>query len=227
MKLYKTILGLTIVIVNLSGCNKWKQPTDVFFYFDIDKTSTLGGQLTFSGGYINIEYFDFDGDREKGDDILFSNDFNNGLLIPFDESQVVSELEFMIPQGEYKRVDISFRTFDYNNDVCILVEGTYTYSGGGSIPVRFEFKDAEEFRIRAENYSGGNIVLDKDYISPARIILNPNHWFQPVPVSYFENADITNFSGTNTILIDKTTNDEIYDIVLDRLDESALIEFNY
>lgn len=224
---FKDVAIILSLSLGVLSCNKWKEPTDVDFHVDIDKTSSLGGQLSFSGGHINIEYFDFDGDREKGEDVFFSNDFNNGLLIPFDESQVVTELEFMIPQGEYKRIDIGFRTFDDNNDVCILVEGTYTYSGGGSIPIRFEFKDSEQFRIRAEDSGGGNIILDKDHTSPARIILDPNHWFQPVPISYFENADITNLSGTNTILIDKSTNDAIYDIVLDRLDESALIEFNY
>ncbi len=38
-----------------------------------------------------------------------------------------------------------------------------------------------------------------------KIVLDPNHWFQPVPSSYFENADISSVSGTNTILIDKNT----------------------
>lgn len=211
----------------LGSCKKYKEPTDVDFYVDINKESTVNGQLTFNGGQIIIEYFDFDAEREKGDDVIFSQDFTNGLVIPFDLSNVVPELEFMIPQGVYKRVDIGFRTFDDNGDICILVEGSYNYLAGGSIPVRFEFVDAEQFEIRAENEGGGNIVLDKDVVSPAKIILNPTHWFQPVPVSDFESADIVNLSGTNTILINKNTNDEIYDLILDRLDESALIIFNY
>ena len=161
------------------------------------------------------------------DDVIFNKEFTNGLVIPFNASQSVSELEFTIPQGEYKRVDIGFRTFDDNGDLCILVEGNYTYTAGSSIPFRFEFYDAEQFRIRAEDNNGGNILLDKDVTSPAKIVLDPNHWFQPVPTSYFENADVSNISGTNTILIDKNNNDIIYDIVLDRLDESALIVFNY
>lgn len=226
MKKVKLIIAIC-TICGLSACKKWKQPTDVDFYVDIEKTATLNGQLTFTGGHINIDYFDFDGDREKGDDVIFDKEFTNGLVIPFDGSQSVPELEFMIPQGEYKRVDIGFRTFDDNGDLCILVEGNYTFSGGGSIPFRFEFYDSEQFKIRAEDNGGGNILLDKDVASPAKIVLDPNHWFQPVPTSYFENADISSVSGTNTILIDKNNNDIIYDIVLDRLDESALIVFNY
>lgn len=226
MKLKQSFIVIPI-LCSLFACKKWKEPTDVDFFVDIEKSATLGGQLSFIGGHINIEYFDFDGDREKGDDVLFTKDFNTGLLIPFNESQSVAELEFMIPQGEYKRIDIGFRTFDDNGDICILVEGNYAYSGGGSIPFRFEFTDSEQFKIRAENKSGGNILLDKDVSSSAKIVLDPNYWFQPVPTSYFENADITDISGTNTIVINKNNNDLIYDIVLNRLEESALIVFNY
>ena len=222
-----SLILILILVSGLSGCNKWKKPTDVNFYVDANKTSTLNGQLTFGDGFINIEYFDFDADRVKGDDVYFTKDFTSGLSIPFDETQMVTELDFVIPQGEYKRVDIGFRTFNDNNTVCIMIEGNYEYSGGGSIPFRFEFSDSEQFKIRAENDSGGNILLDKDVVSPAKIILDPNYWFETVPLSYFENADIINISGTNTIFIDKNSNDLIYDIVLDRLDESALIVFNY
>ena len=207
--------------------NKWKEPTDVDFYVDINTELSVNNQLSFTNGQIILEYFDFDADRDKGDDVIFAQDYPNGLIIPFDPNLAVSELEFMIPQGQYKRVDIGFRTFDDNGDNCILVEGVYSYTGGGTIPMRFEFTDSEEFKIRAETESGGDIILDKDVLSPARIELDPAHWFQPVSVSLFESADIVDISGTNTILINKNTNDDIYDIVLDRLDESVLISFNY
>lgn len=227
MNNFSKIIIVVAIPMLFFACKKWKEPTDVDFFVDINKTATVNDQVTFTNGEIIIEYFDFDADREKGDDVIFSQDFTSGLVIPFDLTQSVAELNFIIPQGVYKRVDIGFRTFDDNGDNCILVEGDYTYTGGGSIPVRFEFTDSEQFKIRAENENGGNIVLDKDIMSPAKIILNPSHWFQPVPVSYFESADIIDVAGTNTILINKNTNDPIYDLVLDRLDESALIIFNY
>jgi len=149
------------------------------------------------------------------------------LSINFDETQSIPELNFMIPQGEYDRIDIRMRTYDDDNTISILVEGTYTYSGGGAIPFRFEFEDSEQFKIRAENNGSGNIVLDKDVSSLAKIVLDPKHWFEPVPISLFENADITNVNGTNTIVINKDENDDIYDLVVDRIDETPIIVFNY
>lgn len=225
MNLLKYIFIFSLFIV--TACNKWKKPSDVKFHVDIDKTSTLGGQLNFTGGTFVLEYFDFEGERKKGDDVYFTKDFESGLSIPFNGSQSVSELEFMIPQGEYERIDVGMRTFDDNNTICILVEGIYTYSGGGSIPFRFEFEESEQFKIRAENDNGGNIILDTDVSSPAKIVLDPGHWFEVVPVSFFENADTFNVSGTNTIVINKTDNDNIYNLVVDRIDESVIIVFNY
>jgi len=209
------------------SCNKWKEPTEVDFYVDIDKTPTVNNQLAFTGGEIIVEYFDFDADRDKGEDVIFSKEFSTGLIIPFNINQPVAELDFVIPQGIYKRIDISFKTFDDNSDNCILILGDYTYLDGSIIPFRFEFTDSEEFSIRAENDDGGEIVLDKDRLSPAKILLNPSHWFQVLSVNDFQNATLTTVDGVSTIVINKNENDNIYDLVINRLDESALIIFNY
>ena len=147
---FLAFVGLSLV---LFSCQKWKEPTDVDFYVDMDKSATLNNQLIFTTGQIVIESFDFDADREKGDDVLFEQEYSAGLIMPFDPNNQVTELDFVIPQGVYKRVDIGFRTFDDGNDqlASILVEGTYSYTGGGSAPFKFEFTDSQEYKIRAEN----------------------------------------------------------------------------
>lgn len=211
----------------LSSCQKWKEPTEVGFYMDIDKSSALNDQLTFTGGEIVLEYFEFDGDREKGDDVFFSKDYADGLVIPFDESMKIEGLDFVIPQGIYKRLDIRFKTSDDMTGVTLLVNGNYTYSGGGSVPVRFEIEDTQSFEDRAEEDNGQDIVLDKEIYSPAKIILDPSYWFEPVPVSSFEDADLTDIGGVNTLLINKDVNEDIYNLVLDRVDEAIVITFNY
>jgi len=224
--LYLLFLVFPVIAV-VSSCQKWKEPTEVAFYMDIEKSSALNGQLTFTGGEIVLEYFEFDGDREKGDDVFFSKDFEDGLVIPFDESMKIEGLDFVIPQGIYKRLDIRFKTSDNMTGVTLLINGNYTYSGGGSVPVRFEIEDPQSFEDRAEEADGQSIVLDDEIYSPAKIVLDPSYWFEPVPVSSFESADLTDIGGVNTLLISKDENEEIYNLILDRVDETTMIIFNY
>ena len=221
------VIILFFIVSSLSSCNKWKEPTDVDFFVDINKTPTLNDKITFTGGEIILESFDFDAQRDKGEDVIFTQNFTNGLAIPFNINQIVEELEFVIPQGYYKRIDIGFRTFDNNENICLLVLGNYQYSNGDLIPFRFEFTDTEQFKIRAEDDNGNDIILDKDIVSPAKIILNPSYWFQPIPSNDFENATISQVNGINTIQINKNVNDNIYDLILNRIGESATIIFNY
>lgn len=219
-------IGMFCVLLLLVSCGKYKKPTEVDFYVDFTTSSTVGGNLTFSSGYVIVEEFDFDGDRERGDDVRFVRKFDNGLLIPFSSSNPVTELDFTIPQGEFKRIDIELETFD-NNDPCIFVEGTYTYQNNSTIPFRFEFEDSEKFEVRAEDNNGGNIVLDKDVLSKAKIVFDPAYWFAPIPISNFENAAVSSVGGVNTIVVNKNENEAIYDIVVNRIEESLLVVFNF
>lgn len=225
----RKIFVISLILLGLVSCNKQKlkKPTDVSFQMDINKAPTIDGQLTFIGGHFIMHTLEFSGTREKGDPVSFSKVYSGGLTIPFDLSSNLTDLQFDIPQGAYNKVDLAFDTYEEGTVPCILVEGTYTYSGGGSIPMRFEFDDSEEFEIEAEEDGGGLIILDTDVLSQAKILLDPNHWFQPVPMSYFESADVTEIEGTNTILIDKDNNEEIFDLILDRIDESTEAVFNY
>lgn len=221
--------GPLLIVIILFGCNKYKKPTELDFSADMSRTPTLGSKLTFESGFIQLEYFEFEGEREKGDDVYFEKEFSNGLHIPMDSTVNISELDFTVPQGIYKRMDISFSTFDDETDTqsSLEVKGNYQNASGTLIPFVFKFKDTESFEIRAKNEDGSSIILDEDYPSFAKIILNPEHWFEIVPMDDFENAETTEIDGVSTIIIDKDNNDDIYDLVLDRLDEENLILISY
>jgi len=216
---------LTCLTFTLIGCGrKWKQPSDVKFNSDIEVSSGLGGKLLFSSGFITIKDFRFDGDRERGDDVRFDYEYSSGLNVPLDLSATVSELEFNIPQGVYKRVDIDFSV---NDSLGIAVNGVYEYSGGGTIPFKFQFSDSQNFEIRAENDNGGDIVLDKDVASRVKILLDPAYWFELISIVDLDAASTVSILGISTLLISEDVNSDIYDDVTDRVDESNLIVFNY
>ncbi|TNE70821.1 MAG: hypothetical protein EP333_09835 [Bacteroidetes bacterium] len=209
----------------LFSCNKWKQPTDTRFYCDINRAATLDDQLTFTGGQIILSSFVFEGERKKGDDVFFEQQFNNGLVVPFDLNNTVQELNFDIPQGVYVRIELVISTTADNESITVY--GNYQYTSGDYVPFVFVFTDSEEFEVEAENEDGGDILLDKDQLSRAKIIIDPSYWFSPVPKSFFEGATLTNINGINTILIDKNSNEDIYDIVLDRLKDNTKAIFNF
>ena len=219
------IVVLIAVFFATSSCDKrkkWKLPTDVGFKMDINRSTSSNGKLVFTSGTIILEEFDFEGEREQGDDVYFTKSFPGGLSIPFDPNGNIAELDFDIPQGTYNRISISFETFDDLGDDNIVVNGTYTNTSGTDYPIRFEFKSAEYFDIVAEDYSGSSqIILDKDIAVSTKIQLDPIHWFQVVSTSLLDNADVVNVGGTPTIVISEDENDDIFDLVVDRLDEST------
>ena len=227
MKMKKYTISIFLILLLVSCGKKYKEPTDLELRFDINKAPTVDGQLTFSEGHFIMNRIDFEGKREKGDDVSFSRSFDNGLTIPFDLNTAVPDLNFMVPQGVYTELSLAFDTKEEGASPCILVDGTYTYSGGGTVPMRFEFDDSEEYEVEAEAEDGGQIVLDADLLSRAKVVLDPTHWFQVVPTSHFESASLTDVDGTMTMLINKNKNEEIFDLILDRIDESTEAVFNY
>ena len=220
---------LTAVLIAMffasSTCEKrkkWKLPTDVGFKMDINRSICSNGKLVFTSGTIILAEFDFEGEREQGDDVYFTKSFPGGLSIPFDPNGAIAELDFDIPQGTYTRIAISFETFDDLGDDNIVVNGTYTNTSGTKYPIRFEFESSEYFSIVAEDYSGDSqIVLDKDIAVSTKILLDPIHWFQVVSTSLLDDADLVSVGGTPTIVISEDENDDIFDLVVDRLDEST------
>ena len=213
---------IVFLISSLTSCkNEWKLPTEVGFKVDINRETSSDGTLVFTDGEIIIEAFEFDGEREQGDDVYFSKSFEQGLIIPFSSSSVVEELDFDIPQGTYSKIVISFETFDEFDNTNVIVNGFYTNSSSERIPIRFEFTPSEEFDIVAVDYSGSNqIILDKDHPVNAQIEINPIHWFQVVSSSSLDDADLVDVNGTQTLLISDDENEDIFDLIIDRLDES-------
>ncbi len=220
----KTTFIFLFALVLLVGCkkNQLKKPTDVSFKIDINRSTSTDGKIIFNSGSIILASFDVEGERQEGDPISFSRSFPQGLLVNFDPNNPITEIQYDIPQGVYTELAISFETFDDNGDNTIVVNGTYTNNGGIDIPIRFEFLSSEYFSISSEDATNsGLIVLDKDTPANALIKLDPIYWFDILTTNQMENADLVNVGGTPTILINEDENDDLYDAIADRIDEST------
>lgn len=224
----RSINIILLVFFCINSCKKdtFTDPTDVRFIIDINRNSGAGGKLIFSKGNLVINEFIFESDRVQGDDIYFKNSFSSGIYITFDPDAPVSELNFDIPQGTYTRINITFSTAGDVNDTHIFVEGSYNSGMGISYPIRFEFKAKETFSVLSQSISGGSeIVLNKDIPMTPKIIFDPIYWFQPVSQNLFDNAEIVDIEGVSTILINSTTNTEIFNIIVGRIRGGVKIIF--
>lgn len=227
MKFSFKVLFIGLILFAFS-CKKnmLKKPTDVSVKMDINRSTSSNGRYSFSSGTINLASFSVDGERVEGDNIYFENEFPNGLLINF-SSNKIAELNYDIPQGSYERLEIAFETFDDISDITIVINGIYKNNSNVSIPIKFEFMSSEYFSIVSEDYSGStNIILDKDTPANALIQFNPLYWFDIVPLNLMENADLVNVSGTQTILINDSENDNIYSLIVNRIEQSTESKFN-
>lgn len=225
----KSRLLLFLIALAALGCkkNQLKQPTDVSFTIDINRTASSDGKLVFNSGTIALASFDIEGKRQEGDPISFTRNFSEGLTVNFDPNNPISEIQYDIPQGVYTELTISFETFDDNGGSTITVLGTYTNNQGNPIPVIFEFMSSETFEIEGDDsVNSGLIVLDKDTPANAFVQLDPIHWFDILTNNQLENATLTNINGVMTLLINENVNDNLYDIMADRIDESTEAIFN-
>lgn len=218
-------------LATLSSCKKrkkWKQPTDVQIKMDINRSSMLGGNLAFNGGYAKIESLTFNGDRQESDDVTFTKTYSGGLQVPFDANNSVSEWDFDIPQGTYNNITISFHTYGEAGDDHIVLTGTYKNSIDlNTYPVRLEIKVEEFYNTLAKSSSGNNqIILDKNIQKEGLIKLNPVYWFQLVSVNDMDNATLINVNSVPTILINDSDNTDIFDLLSDRIDDATEITFD-
>ena len=139
-KNYIYIVGVIFgLLLSCEPNDTLKLPTEALFVFDINRIDNSDDRLTFSRGTITLASFDFEGEREQGEDVYFNQTFSGGLTLPFDPDFYIQELDFDIPQGIYTRIDISFETFDEYDEDNIVVEGIYKNPQEETIPNLIHF----------------------------------------------------------------------------------------
>lgn len=221
----------------LSSCQdheEFKIPTDVGFQVDMNRNASTNGRLIFNEGHIMLSSFSFDGRREEGGDIYFEKSYEQGLLITFHPDIMVEALQFKIPQGNYTRIKIALETQDSADVSAIVVTGSYLLSNGTRYPIRFEFSAALDLELESRDEAGNiQIVLKKGTPATATIKFDPVKWFEAVPASYLDNAELVMEeqeegveAGTPYMLISEESNEHIYELILSKLAQSAKIVFH-
>ena len=174
--------------------------------------------LTFNSGYIWISEFEFRGQLEgqglvtRSYEQFVQFDFATGLANPS-----LPDLE--VPMGNYTNLEFSYELRDEDAQPSIVLEGSYLNGNNEAIPVRFEFNSGETFELESDDSQVAITVNDTNTLF---LVVNPSVWFNTVNNEMLENAST---DATGTIVISDASNEDIFDIVADRLDASTEIEF--
>ncbi|NOY36028.1 MAG: hypothetical protein GXO83_00455 [Chlorobi bacterium] len=246
---YRLIL-LFVIIAGVQSCIKeeFTLPTRVQFLFELTPDPAIDF-LEFNGGDILIRNIEFEGYRQTGDDYFFTHRFTPPLSVKISEFTGDS-LTFDIPQGIYQKIKVRVKmkgeqentsesgsethggknhreeSRDYPDDnpepkdMAVMLSGSYHTLRGEKVPLVLVI-DNESFEGDAVNSSGtGEIVLTRDKDYEGIFTFDPGYAFQVISRKTLEDAERYSWKGVPTILISEETNDEIYELVLYRLQKS-------
>jgi hypothetical protein len=240
MTLYKIKLASITLILFIAGCTEKDDltlPVRVYFKIGISPEYEYSDTyLSFAEGQIGIQRIQFEGKREAGEDVFFETDPQMNLqILAFSTgiNPVISD--FDIPQGiyNYMKWDINLKRIVIDNytdslSIGLVISGIYEYSDLSSIPVVVYIDDTEQFTVKSSDLDGNSSIVlsvNKDYYE-AILVLAPGYTFSSISRESLEKAaDISRDRGHSAILISSSENEDLYENLLYRIEQSAKIIF--
>lgn len=201
----------------LLGCNKneLKEPINLEVNLSLNNDTENMEHLYFSGGFIYLSSFSFEGKREGADDVFFEKEWSEGKLLALSSSD---NLSFQIPKGNYFITAAQFELFDDNDNITLRIEGEFNNENDLK-PLIFEFSSNEYFSIIDDT----ELEVNSDLLY--QIVLDPVFWFSTITKADLTNANTRSIGGRETIYIGENFNENLYDIIIDKLDESLEVSF--
>jgi hypothetical protein len=237
MPLYKARLIFITLILFIAGCiekDELTRPVKVNFKIGISPYFNFNAAyLHITKCQIGIQSIHFEGKREAGEDIFFDTDPKMNL-------QTLSFLQpitfdvFDIPQGVYNYMEwkISLKCIDtevliddrneYSPCIGIAISGDYTFLDGYVIPFTFAVNDQVQFNVMSyDPYDNSKLVLSADKEYDANLLFAPEKGFNSFTQKSFEKAEISHEGGYPKIIISSSKNEKLYDLLLNRIFQSA------
>ncbi|WP_456462459.1 hypothetical protein [Lutibacter sp.] len=221
----KNILKISILflfsIFLLTSCSKDdNNDATMKVVLKMNTTSTSTARMTnnllvFNTGSVIIREIVFDGEKTSGGSVSITHEQISTInLVTGVTSPAV---EVIIPIGEYNSVNLGIEIQDENDSPSVIAEGIYTDKDGMETPLKFEFNSGEVFEANATSYTFG-----ADSYAIAEIDFSPAVWFSSITGTMLDNANRVD----GVILVNESTNSNIFDIVADKLDDATQAAFN-
>lgn len=225
--LFYTFLISSILTVSSCIKDELTKPAEVTFQFLIDNEQLDGKFMDFQSGTIVVKEIGFEGYRETGEDVFFTSDFDSAILADLGNGTTSELIRFDIPQGIYQHINLSIEIDSTIQDPSLTLNGIYNSVRNGQIPVIFEFDYHEILNLNPEPGHGkAKIVLNKDIPTTAVTLISTGFLFQIANSRMLESAEITQREGESVIVISKDVNQNIFNLIVNRLGNSFTVLFN-
>jgi hypothetical protein len=224
-------------------------PVRIYLSVKIGEQNKTDNTLSFERGEIVINGILFDGKREAGGDYTFNTESGNkfGPQDFYPQSQVQQELTYFdVPQGIYTMMKWKFELsdglerFDEDDDEegdieeeeeddntltpGLILHGNYINLDGEILEVRIEIDPFESFECLSITETGDNninIISGNTY--NAVLYFDPYFVFRAISIESLEDADCSDDEISPVLLISSDSNEELYEIILFRLQQSVKI----
>jgi len=207
----------------LFSCEKDEltQPVQVYFRMKLDKMGAEDQPVSFHEGMIDIESIEFTGDRETGEDITFTSDFQPIVRADLTTGNTDPVVIFDVPQGTYKKITLSLNPVKIEPDIS--VRGKFIPPLlGPAIPIQLDVNIPGQLNLLVKTASGDSqIVLTKGKDATIEVFLNPSSWFKEISATALLAADLQNIGGIPSIVISKNSNPNMYFKLTSAIEASA------
>jgi hypothetical protein len=230
------LLSCSILIMHSCIKDEFTRPVRVAFSVRIDEQYKSDDTLSFESGEIILKNIRFDGKREAGGDYSFSTESGKkfGPQVFYIESGSPQTIaDFDMPQGIYTSMRWRFELsnglerleYDDDNDTPgLILKGSYINPEGETVSIRIEIDPYELFECISLTGTGKtsiDIISGKEY--NAKLCFDPYFAFRAISAKTLEDADYSDDESPPLLLISSDSNEELYEMILFRLQQSVKI----
>lgn len=244
-KMYSKIYQVFFIFIFLiiQGCANTEDfpPKSVPFEFIIqDKNPDNAKFIAFNKGTLLIESIEFEGIKEDGNNYVFESNFDSIATANLQTGVTTPEIKFDIPQGIYNRINLAIKIPDHNNQPSLMVEGIYDFPPGKGNPpdpigpdketrikVVINFGLMLELNGITNKKNKNEFVFNQNQPGKLQITIDPDFWFRPVTPNLIRNAEISEEEEEAEIVISKTKNERIFELIINRIEPSTEAVFIY
>jgi hypothetical protein len=239
------LTGLVLIVGSMliqNSCTKdeFTHPVRLSMSVQISDQYKSNENLSFESGQIVIQEVQFEGKRETGEDYSFNTESGkkfgpqafNADSLHHDEIAY-----FDLPQGIYTLMRWKFELSDGlerlatdddeetdNETPGLILYGNYLNHNKERLLVRIEIDPFESFECQSITVTGDkNINILSGKIYNAVLYFDPYFAFRSISAVSLEDADYSDDEISPVLLISSNSNEDLYEIILYRLQQSAKI----